>query len=315
MYNTGDPEKSLQSVGGRILYDLTHTSSLSRFLFFCLYDVLIVTLSLYLSLLVHLDFNFQVPYAELLREILLFFVVVKIGVLVIFRIYKINWRYVGVADLLNIVLAVVVAEMALLILSLPNTYFHLPITGLGKRVFLVDGFFTLAFIATLRISKKLYLEVIREKGAGCKGKRTLIIGAGNTGEMLLRDMARNGFAAFYPIGLLDDDRAKAGMQMHGVRVLGNLGKMGEVIVRKRVEAVIIAIPSLSHKPLRELYDSARKLKVGVVKVVPRIYDFDRPDINLKGLEDISIEDLIGRQVISVDFRGIRKFIEGKAVLN
>ncbi|MHB8093286.1 MAG: nucleoside-diphosphate sugar epimerase/dehydratase, partial [Syntrophales bacterium] len=177
-----------------------------------------------------------------------------------------------------------------------------------------DGFFTLALVSGLRISKKLYLEVIRERGAGRKGKRTLIFGAGNTGEMLVRDMARNGFTAFFPIGFLDDDRTKAGTSMHGVRVLGNLGKLGEVITRERVEAVIIAIPSLTHKTLRELYDAARQLKVGIVKVVPRIYDFDRPDINLKGLEDISIEDLIGRQIISVDYRGIRNFLEGKAVL-
>ena len=314
MNSPSDPEKSIRPVWVRIFYDLTHTSSLSRFLFFCFCDVLIVTLSLYLSFLVHFDFNFQVPYAELLREVLLFFVVLKIGFLVIFRIYKITWRYVGVADLMNIVLAVVVAQMALLILSLPNAFFQLPITGLGKRIFLVDGFFTLAFISGLRISKKLYLEVIREKGTGRKGKRTLIIGAGNTGEMLLRDMARNGFADFYPIGFLDDDRTKAGTSMHGVKVLGKLGKLGDIIAREQVEAVVIAIPSLNHKTLRELYDSARKFKVGAIKVVPRIYDFDKPDINLKGLEDISIEDLIGRQIISVDFRGIRNFIEGKSVL-
>ena len=314
MNSPSDPEKSIRPVWVRIFYDLTHTSSLSRFLYFFFCDVLIVTLSLYLSFLVHFDFNFQVPYAELLREVLLFFVVLKIGFLVIFRIYKITWRYVGVADLMNIVLAVVVAQMALLILSLPNAFFQLPITGLPKRIFLVDGFFTLAFISGLRISKKLYLEVIREKGTGRKGKRTLIIGAGNTGEMLLRDMARNGFADFYPIGFLDDDRAKAGMHMHGVKVLGKLGKLGDVIAREQVEVVIIAIPSLTHKTLRELYDSARKFKVGAVKVVPRIYDFDKPDINLKGLEDISIEDLIGRQIISVDFRGIRNFLEGKSVL-
>ena len=314
MNSPSDPEKSIRPVWVRIFYDLTHTSSLSRFLFFCFCDVLIVTLSLYLSFLVHFDFNFQVPYAELLREVLLFFVVLKIGFLVIFRIYKITWRYVGVADLMNIVLAVVVAQMALLILSLPNAFFQLPITGLAKRIFLMDGFFTLAFISGLRISKKLYMEVIREKGTGRKGKRTLIIGAGNTGEMLLRDMARNGFADFYPIGFLDDDRTKAGMHMHGVKVLGKLGKLGDVIAREQVEVVVIAIPSLTHKTLRELYDSARKFKVGAVKVVPRIYDFDKPDINLKGLEDISIEDLIGRQIISVDFRGIRNFLEGKSVL-
>jgi FlaA1/EpsC-like NDP-sugar epimerase len=301
-------------INNKLFYDVTHTSSLSRFLFFLLADTLIITLSLYLSFLVHFDFNLQVPYAELLQEILLFFVILKIGFLACFRIYKITWRYVGVADLLNIVLAVVVAEMVLLIVSLPNEFLHLPITGLAKRIFLVDGFFTLAFISTLRISKKLYMEVIREKGAMRKGKRTLIIGAGNTGDMLLRDMARNGFESFYPIGLLDDDRMKVGTYVHGVKVLGMLAKLDAVIARYNVEAVLIAIPSLDHKTMRGLYDSAKKCKVATIKVVPRIYDFDKPDINLKGLEDISIEDLIGRQVIEVDYRGIRDFIEGKTVL-
>jgi FlaA1/EpsC-like NDP-sugar epimerase len=283
-------------------------------LFFLLADVFIVTVSLYLSFLVHFDFNFQVPYAELLREVLLFFIVLKIGCFTVFRIYRITWRYVGVADLLNIVLAVVIAEMALLILSLPNSFFAQPIMGLSKRSFLVDGFITLALISALRVSKKLYMEDIREKAVTHKGKRTLIIGAGNTGEMLIRDMARNGFADYYPIGFLDDDRMKVGRYVHGVKVLGKVAKLGDVISQNQVAAVIIAIPSLNHQPLRELYESARKSKVGTIKVVPRIYDFDKPDISLKGLEDISIEDLVGRQVISVDYRGIRNFLEGKSVL-
>ena len=308
------PEKTIRPVGNRIFYDLTHTSSLSRFLYFFFCDLLIVTLSLYLSFLVHFDFTFQVPYLELIREVLFFFVALKIGFLMIFRIYNVTWRYVGVADLMNIVLAVVAAQMVLLILSLPNAFFQLPITGLGKRIFLVDGFFTLVFISGLRISKKVYLDLIREKRAGRKGKRTLIIGAGNAGDMLLRDIARRGFADFLPIGLLDDDREKAGMLMHGVKVLGKLGNLEEVIAREQVEAVIIAIPSLTHKTLLELYNSARKSKVSTVKVIPRIYDFDKPDIKLKGLEDIGIEDLIGRQIIPVDFRSIRHFLEGKSVL-
>ena len=308
------PEKTIRPVGNRIFYDLTHTSSLSRFLYFFFCDLLIVTLSLYLSFLVHFDFTFQVPYLELIREVLFFFVALKIGFLMIFRIYNVTWRYVGVADLMNIVLAVVAAQMVLLILSLPNAFFQLPITGLGKRIFLVDGFFTLVFISGLRISKKVYLDLIRERRAGRKGKRTLIIGAGNAGDMLLRDIARRGFADFLPIGLLDDDREKAGMLMHGVKVLGKLGNLEEVIAREQVEAVIIAIPSLTHKTLLELYNSARKSKVSTVKVIPRIYDFDKPDIKLKGLEDIGIEDLIGRQIIPVDFRSIRHFLEGKSVL-
>ena len=90
-------DKPRRSFWARLFYDLTHTSSLSRFLFFLLADILIVSLSLFLSFLVHFDFNLRVPYAELLREILLFFVVLKIGFFAIFRVYRITWRYVGVA--------------------------------------------------------------------------------------------------------------------------------------------------------------------------------------------------------------------------
>jgi len=298
----------------RLFYDLTHTSTLSRFIFFFGADVLIVGFSLYLSFLVHFDFNFGVPYAELLHDVLPFFILLKMGLLLLFRAYKISWRYVSLSDLLNILMAVIAAEMVLLIVSLPNSIFSLPLTGLSRRIFIMDGIFTLAFICSVRVSKKLYMEVIREKTGGVKGKRTLIIGAGNTGDMLLRDMARNGFENFHPVGLLDDDPMKIGTYVHGVKVLGKLSQLEKIIVRQEVEAVLIAIPSLNHAPLRELYDSVRKFKVGTVKVVPRIYDFDKPDINLKGLEDISIEDLIGRQVINVDYQVIRNFLEGKSVM-
>jgi FlaA1/EpsC-like NDP-sugar epimerase len=170
------------------------------------------------------------------------------------------------------------------------------------------------FISALRISKKLYLEVIREKGPVRKGTRTLIVGAGNTGEMILRDMLQNSFVNFSPIGFLDDDRNKIGTYVHGIKVLGTLAALDQIISREKIESVVIAIPSLNHKTLRSLYRSAQSMRVRNIKVVPRIYDFDKPDINLKGLEDISIEDLIGRHIISVDYRGIRNFLHGKSVL-
>jgi len=297
-----------------LLHELSYPSLLRRIIFFLFFDVLIITFSLYLSFLVHFDFNFNIAYSELLRDTLLFFIVIKIASLAVFRVYNLTWRYVGVSDLMNIVMAIVVSEMALVICSLPYTFMQLPLTGFSKRVFFVDGIVTLCLISALRISKKLYMEVIREKAPVRKGKRTLIVGAGNTGEMILRDMARNGYVNFYPIGFLDDDRTVMGTYMHGVKVLGTLDKLDQFISQERVEAVVIAIPSLNHKTLRGLYDSAQKMKVNNIKIVPRIYEFDKPDINLKGLEDISIEDLIGRQIISVDYQGIRSFLNGKSVL-
>lgn len=98
MNSPSDPEKSIRPLWFRIFYDLTHTSGLSRFLFFFLGDVLIAALSLYLSFFVHFNFSSQIIYAELVQEVLLFFVVVRLCFFVIFRIYKITWRYVGLPE-------------------------------------------------------------------------------------------------------------------------------------------------------------------------------------------------------------------------
>ena len=211
-----------------LLNDLTHPSSLSRFIFFLLCDILIITFSLYLSFLVYFDFNFNIVYSDLIRETVPFFLVAKIAFFARFRIYKITWRYVGVSELVNIVMAIVISEVALLICSLPYSFIQLPLTGLSKRIFFVDGIITLMFISLLRISKKIYLEVIREKASMRKGTRTLIVGAGNTGEMILRDMMQNSYTNFYPIGFLDDNRNKIGTYIRGLKILGTLATLEQI---------------------------------------------------------------------------------------
>ena len=164
-----------------LLHDLTHVSALHRISFFVLSDVLFISLSLFISFLVHFDFNSQVPYPDLLKEVLPLFIILKIASLALFRTYRITWRYVGVADLMNIIMAVVISQVALLLLSLPNSFFSLPITGLSKRIFLVDGFFTLSFIGALRIQTASIWR-LSVKSVSPEGKRTLIVGAGNTGD-------------------------------------------------------------------------------------------------------------------------------------
>jgi len=298
--------KSVPSPLMGVLHQLTHTSSINRIFFFLLFDILIITLSLYISLVVHSDFNFNIRYPGLIKAIVFYFIGLKILSLAVFRVYKMTWRYVGISDLANIFIALLIAELVLLSLSLPSVLIPpgLAIQGLSKRIFFVDGLLSVGLISVLRILKRLYLEVLREKGPINLGKSTLIIGAGNAGEMMLRDMVRHGYRDFYPIGFLDDDPTKVGAHIHGVSVLGATDCLEAMILKHQVRAVVIAIPTLNHKILRSLYDGAKKAKVETIKIVPRIYDFSHPDINMKTLEDISIEDLVGRQTVSVDYRGI-----------
>jgi len=298
-----------------IIQSIIRTSLLKRTLFFVLADIILIILSLFIAFAVHFDLNLNIDYPDIMDEVLLYFIVVKLLAFAIFRIYKITWRYVGITDLVNIVFALIFAELLLIVLSLPNSIISpFALTGFPKRVFVVDGIVSLFLIAGLRISKRLYLEVIRDKKFVKKGKRAIILGAGNTGEMIVRDMARQGYGEFYPIGFLDDDTSKVGAYIHGVKILGTTGSLEDFIAKNAVEAMIIAIPRLNRKRLKDMYDAAKKADVKTIKIVPRIFDFDKPDVNLKALEDISVEDLIGRQAIQIDYKRIRDFIKGKTVL-
>lgn len=299
-----------------ILEKIISTSYTKRLLFFLFTDVILIAISLFLSFLFHFDFDLNVPYLTLMPGVLPYFIIVKFISFAVFRIYRMTWRYVGIFDLVNIVGALVVAGMALIVLSIstPLSPFGLAITGFPKRVILEDSIISVFLISGLRISKRLYLEVISKQRPLKKGKRTIILGAGNTGEMIVRDMARNNFNEFYPVGFLDDDKTKVGTYIHGVKILGRTDKLREVILKYSAEAVIVAIPSLNHKMLKLVYDSAKKSNIDTIKIVPRIYNFDRPDINLKGLEDISIEDLVGRQAVSIDYKEIKNFLNNKSVL-
>jgi len=237
-----------------------------------------------------------------------------------FRIYRLTWRYVGIGDLFNIVNATVVANsllMVLILLPIPLSLHFIPFqsfAGFPRSVFIIDGITTIALMAGFRVSKRLLLEIIFKGRRRRQGKRTVIVGAGNTGDMILRDMIRQEFSGFYPVALLDDDPTKVGTYMHGIRVLGTVNELRGAVTKCRAEAVIIAIPSLNHKSLMNIYKLAKDYKVDTVKIVPRIYDFHKPDINLKNLDDIHIEDLIGRQAVTVNYGEIEVFLKDSVVL-
>ncbi len=299
----------------RPLFSWWKASPFSRSIFFVITDALIICFSLYLSFLVIFQFILGQPLPAPNPAVFIFFVGTKILFLGIFRVYKMTWRYAGISDLVNIFMALFVAELLLVALSLPSTLLSaIPIRGIVKPVFFLDGVFSFGLIAVLRGSKRLYLEVIRGKGPSGQRQNTLIVGAGNAGEMMLRDIIRQSYKDFYPVGFLDDDPNKVGSYIHGVKVLGKTDELEAAIRGQNVHKVIIAIPTLNHQLLRKLYDGAKKAEVEVIKIVPRIYDFSQPDVNLRKLEDISIEDLVGRQMVSVDYHGIGAFLRGKTVL-
>ena len=313
-------------INNSLFYKFAHPSNSKRLLFFLIFDILIIVFSLYVSFFIRFEFTMSVGYRSMFLKAISLFVVIKLIVFACFRLYKTTWQYVGLHDLLNIIKAVIISELMLMVLTLipfsssysdyfPKYFsFDIHIEGFPRSIYLIDGFITLILLCGLRISKRLILEVVQENADTKNGKRTLILGAGNTGEMILRDMARHPISDYYPMGFLDDDKNKIGMYLRGLKVFGAIDQVSAVISKYRIEAVIIAMPSLNHKILREIYNSVKKLKVDTIKIIPRIYDFHKLDINMKNLEDIRIEDLLGRQAINVDHKYLEGFLKNKVIL-
>ncbi len=299
--------------------NLLRPTYFKRFLFFFLCDILMITLSLYLSFLIRFEFVLPEKYYRTYIHALPIFLGIKLPIFALFRMYKITWRYVGINDFLNIVNAVLVSELILLVLiwiPLPSFLtFQIPssLIGFPRSIFLIDGSLCLILLSGIRISKRVVLEIVLKK-QGKEKKRTIIVGAGNTGEMILRDILKQKFSEFYPVALVDDDKNKLGAYLHGVKVVGTTDELSKIIKKYNAQAVIIAIPQLNHKKLKDIYNIAVKSDVNTIKIVPRIYSCNKPEINIKTLEEIKIEDLIGRETVNIDFDEIEKFLRGKAVL-
>ncbi len=294
------------------LEKLIQPTQRKRIAFFFVFDVAIVVASLYLSFLLRLDFQLGEVYNQLFLLALPSFLIIKLMGFAYFRLYQLSWRFVSLKDVLNIVKAVVLtsASLAIAIFAFRSTIFE----GFPRSVVLIDAALTLMMLFALRISKRAFLEVIRGVAQNGEGKRTVIIGAGNTGEMILRDIRRNSFGSYTPVAFLDDDRNRVGTYLHGVNVVGTVKDLARLIKEANISAVIIAIPSLSHLRLKEVYSQAHEAGAEEIKIVPRIYDFHRPQVRVHELEDIKIEDLLGRQAVTVDYESIGRNVEGKTVM-
>ncbi|MHC1745034.1 MAG: polysaccharide biosynthesis protein [Syntrophobacteraceae bacterium] len=295
-------------------------SQVKRTLFFILCDSLIIVFSLYFAFLIRFEFAIPSLYESMFVWALPFFLLLKLIIFSLFGLYRITWRYVGVNELYLIYVSSAVAASILMIMILipyePRlSGWPLPfIQGFPRSIFFVDALVCSVLLSGLRLSKRLYLEKFVPMRGHKKGLKTLIVGAGNTGEMVLRDICQRGCADFCPVGFLDDDPTKVGGYIRGVKVLGAVHNLRQAIRQRTVQGLIVAIPSLDHKSLKNIYSVARDCGVQTIKIVPRIYDFHRPEISLKNLEEIGIEDLIGRQTVRINQDAINDFINNKSVL-
>ncbi|MHC4361542.1 MAG: polysaccharide biosynthesis protein [Planctomycetota bacterium] len=252
-------------------------------------------------------------------SLLVFFIIVKLLVFGLFKQYRGWWRYVGISDLTGILQASLVST--LIIVSLWTSLIFAPapvresleyITHVGQGVFVADLFITFLLLAGLRMAVRLYYEEFRTVEGG-RLKRFLIVGAGNAGEALLREIQRMPETQYEVIGFIDDDPVKQGLNIHGISVLGSVEQLPEVCRQRNIEEIAIAIPSATPHQLRRVIQVCEGAKIRF-RTVPSITDIASGKFRVSQIRDVDINDLLSREVVELDLDLIEAFIRDKVVL-
>jgi len=181
-----------------------------------------------------------------------------------------------------------------------------------EGVIMLDLFTTIMLLSGLRMLVRLYHEEFFAETRGSV-RRYLIIGAGNAGEALLREMLRRKDVQYEVVGFIDDSPAKIGVSIHGISVLGNVNQLPDLCKKYNIDELAIAIPSASRKQLRRVVQICQGTKLRF-STVPSLMDIASGRFRVSQMRDVDINDLLGRDVVKLDLNEIEKFLKERVIL-
>jgi len=271
------------------------------------HDLFMVPAAWFIAYWVRFDFS-TIP-ADHLHVALLWLPLVaiaQVALFIYFGLYRGDWRFASLPDLMRIIKAVLIGTLICLTVITLATRLH----NVPRTVFPVYAVVLIGLLGTPRLlyrwfkDRKLYLT---------GGKRVLIVGAGRAGEMLARDLLRDPERTLMPIGFVDDDLRKRGVDIHGVRVLGTCDRIPGLASAHDVELILLAVPSARSPELRRIVEFCETTGIEF-RAVPCLNDLVAGRVSINALREISIEDLLGRDPVCLDRQAISAELTGKCVL-
>lgn len=287
--------------------------TLRRFFVFLL-DLFLILESYGLAILLDQDFNFtQFTPPFLLKAFSIIFVVQAL-VFLTSNMYRNLWQYASLHDMIEIfktvAIACILSGLALFLFR-QGAYF-------SRVVFILNWGLLLTQVVASRLCWRVYRERTNFAGAqpskkNSNSRRTLIVGAGDAGNMLLREILKQPANPYTLIGFIDDDPEKQKMCQMGIEVLGTTAEMDCVITAFAIELVIIAVPSVGFRFVREIVTQCQKSGV-CYKIIPGLSEIIRGDVKISQIRDVEIDDLLGRSPVVLNEQAIGSYLEGMRVL-
>jgi FlaA1/EpsC-like NDP-sugar epimerase len=276
------------------------------------FDAVLIVAAWRLTFFLRFDKSVPVYYRHLLDwQVVAMVVAIKLSVFVLFGFYNRWWRYVSTRDMWGAARGVTVASALtyLVLYAFPPTH----TSRLPRLVPVLDFLLLLAFVAGTRLLARTLIER-PPAGIVAHGKEVLIIGAGDAGQLMVREMQRNRQLHYTPIGFVDDDPRKRGDRIHGVRVLGTTDDLAHLLRDNKPDEVLIAIPSAPGRVRQLIVETCRAEDVPV-KTLPGLHELIAGDLNLgRQIRPVQVEDVLGRQQVEVDLGLVAAYVTDKTVL-
>lgn len=223
----------------------------------------------------------------------------------IYKLYNKAWEYASIGELKQIFKAI---TLSILVTAIVQQIIN---HDIYVRILAIAWMLHLLLIGGSRFVWRMFRDTYITKATD--KKRTLIIGAGSAGTMVVRQLQHNKEADLYPIAFVDDDRNKQKLEIYNVPVVGTTNHIQEIVEDNDIEHIIIAVPSLNRGQINEIFEKCRKTKAKT-QIVPMLEDLLDGKLSVNEFRDVQVEDLLGREPIKLDDAGIGEKITGKTIL-
>ncbi|MDO0822214.1 polysaccharide biosynthesis protein [Desulfosporosinus nitroreducens] len=286
-----------------------------RTLILMLIDALLINLAAFGSFYLRFDEGIPLNYYQTYYQTAIGGTILYLAVFYVFGLYNRLWQYASTGELLSIVYAVSVGTggtvAVVYFYGISNaatlTYIRMPHTAALllwlAMVFLIGG---------SRFIWRILQENTLDRHVPGSQKQVLIVGAGDAGVLAARELKNRNYRDGRPVGFIDDNHSKQKLQLLGIPVLGTRIDIARIVKGHNVDEVIIAMPSASGESVREIVQICEKSGV-ILKIMPGVYDIISGDINVNPIRQVQVEDLLGRDPVSVDLEEVAGYVAGETV--
>lgn len=277
-------------------------------------DAVLVVISLYIALILKMDFKIEPVYFRFFLLSIIPVITFTIITNMLFKLYSNIWRYASVEELLSLVYSMTLTNIIFIIYSyfisytlLQSRYYRFPVS-----VHIIFWLLSVISLGGVRFLYRIMANGSTEE-TSAKKKNVLIVGAGDAGAILIKEINNNSSLAYKVVGLIDDNDNKVGKRIYGVKVLGNRNKILQVCKQLRVDEIMIAMPSVDAQHQKEILDICKEY-TNNIKTMPGIYKLVDDGIDVKQMKDVDINDLLGRDPIKLKAEHIDKYIKDKTIM-